>query len=780
MLVSVNIQWLSWVLIGFLCLTFSFADQDYYEILNVPRSANTKEIRKAFKKLAVSQHPDKRTDDPKAHEKFLKITRAYEVLKDDNLRKKYDLHGEEGLSEDFHGGDHYESWSFYQDEFGIYDDDPEIITLSHSDFEQAVEGTNDVWFINYYSPHCSHCHILAPTWREMARELDGVVRIGAVNCQDDWQICQMQGIRSYPSLLIYPSRKKYYGDRSTKAMVDFALSHIKVTVLKLSPSNIKQTSAKDSSAPWLISVCHTDGDCMSSTSEMKLAAMLEGLVSVGSINCDKYSSLCASLDVTDGVYFYNDGGVKKGEKTHINSLIPQEIAFEVLGMLPDVTLLDEKQFDKFRKELKKKEGNPWIIHFVENDDRNLELRKIPRLVEQDMIQVGRIDCRKLRKQCDDLHLKKLPAFLLFKSGGGHEFYYGRLTAHDVAAFAKDSITAPLMALGPKDFPDRVVDSKDPWFVDFFAPWCPPCMRLLPEFRKASKSVGQKIFFGTVDCTIHTDLCKKYNIRSYPTTIFYNESIPHQFHGNHFAQDIVEFIEDTLNPPVEKLTPTNFEEKVLKRGSDEVWVIDFFAPWCGPCQQLAPEWRKLAKMFKANAKVHIAEVDCKKYRNLCHNQNVNSYPTMRLYPLSRSSSYMHFNGWHRDADSLHAWVSDNLPSKVITLTQRNFQSEVMKSKTPWIIDFYTPWCGHCQMFKPHFAQVAEILDGSVKAGKIDCDQEYGLCQEYDISAYPTVRLFLRKNNKREDGIEIETQDVDEIVDFVRSKTKRKRKVSHDEF
>lgn len=46
---------------------------------------------------------------------------------------------------------------------------------------------------------------------------------------------------------------------------------------------------------------------------------------------------------------------------------------------------------------------------------------------------------------------------------------GRLTAHDVAAFAKDSVTAPLRALGPKDFPDRVVDSKDPWFVDFFAP-----------------------------------------------------------------------------------------------------------------------------------------------------------------------------------------------------------------------------------------------------------------------------------------------------------------------
>lgn len=56
-------------------------------------------------------------DDPGAHEKFLKINRAYEVLKDEDLRKKYDMHGEEGLSDDF-GQRKYESWKFYQEEFG--------------------------------------------------------------------------------------------------------------------------------------------------------------------------------------------------------------------------------------------------------------------------------------------------------------------------------------------------------------------------------------------------------------------------------------------------------------------------------------------------------------------------------------------------------------------------------------------------------------------------------------------------------------------------------------
>ena len=46
---------------------------------------------------------------------------------------------------------------------------------------------------------------------------------------------------------------------------------------------------------------------------------------------------------------------------------------------------------------------------------------------------------------------------------------GRTTAHDIAAFTQDSAVTPLTSLIPTDFPDRVVNSRDPWFVDFFAP-----------------------------------------------------------------------------------------------------------------------------------------------------------------------------------------------------------------------------------------------------------------------------------------------------------------------
>lgn len=46
-----------------------------------------------------------------------------------------------------------------------------------------------------------------------------------------------------------------------------------------------------------------------------------------------------------------------------------------------------------------------------------------------------------------------------------------------------------------------------------------------------------------------------------------------------------------------LNPSNFQQKVLE--SDSVWIVEFFAPWCGHCQQLVPEYTKAAKALKVN-------------------------------------------------------------------------------------------------------------------------------------------------------------------------------------
>lgn len=71
--------------------------KDYYKILNVARTANDEDLKKAYRKLALKYHPDKNKT-PGAEERFKEIAEAYEVLSDKKKRQIYDQYGEEGLS----------------------------------------------------------------------------------------------------------------------------------------------------------------------------------------------------------------------------------------------------------------------------------------------------------------------------------------------------------------------------------------------------------------------------------------------------------------------------------------------------------------------------------------------------------------------------------------------------------------------------------------------------------------------------------------------------------
>ena len=80
------------------------AKQDYYVTLGVARSASPEEIKKAYRKLALQFHPDKKPDNKQAEEKFKAAAEAYETLSDPEKRQRYDQFGHAGMGQ--HGGGH--------------------------------------------------------------------------------------------------------------------------------------------------------------------------------------------------------------------------------------------------------------------------------------------------------------------------------------------------------------------------------------------------------------------------------------------------------------------------------------------------------------------------------------------------------------------------------------------------------------------------------------------------------------------------------------------------
>ena len=76
-----------------------------------------------------------------------------------------------------------------------------------------------------------------------------------------------------------------------------------------------------------------------------------------------------------------------------------------------------------------------------------------------------------------------------------------------------------------------------------------------------------------------------------------------------------------------------------------------------------------------------------------------------------------------------------------LTEVDFQSEVVKSPLPVLVDFTAAWCGPCKMLDPVVTQLAQEWAGRVKVVKLDVDENAALAVQYQVMGVPTLMLFV---------------------------------------
>ncbi|MGA1869232.1 MAG: thioredoxin [bacterium] len=78
--------------------------------------------------------------------------------------------------------------------------------------------------------------------------------------------------------------------------------------------------------------------------------------------------------------------------------------------------------------------------------------------------------------------------------------------------------------------------------------------------------------------------------------------------------------------------------------------------------------------------------------------------------------------------------------IITITDSNFEDEVIKAQLPVLVDFWAPWCGPCKMIAPLLEEMSQEYAGKVKIGKINVDENHEKSIQYSIRSIPKLILF----------------------------------------
>lgn len=150
--------------------------------------------------------------------------------------------------------------------------------------------------------------------------------------------------------------------------------------------------------------------------------------------------------------------------------------------------------------------------------------------------------------------------------------------------------------------------------------------------------------------------------------------------------------------VKDLLPSNFDDIVLKSGKPA--LVEFFAPWCGHCKNLAPIYDELAAAYEfAGDKVTIAKVDADEHKELGRKFGVQGFPTLKWFDGKSDKPSDYKSG--RDFDSLSAFVTEKTgikpkvkkaaPSAVEMLTDTSFKEQIGGDKDA-LVAFTAPWCG----------------------------------------------------------------------------------------
>ncbi|KNC86900.1 hypothetical protein SARC_00945 [Sphaeroforma arctica JP610] len=593
-------------------------------------------------------------------------------------------------------------------------------------------------------------------------------------------------------------------------------------VPSLNADTIDAFVAKDAAlikffAPWC-GHCKNMAPAYIAANEKLAAAGIEG--SLGEVDCTVNSAVCSKYDVKGypTLLFFSKGeNVEKYSKGRTEDAIiefiksksgaapaEEEKAPAAAAPAEGVPSLTADTFDAFvaKDAALVKFFAPWCGH-CKNMAPAYKAANEKLNAAGHQSTLAEVDCTVQKDVCSKYEVKGYPTLLFFSKGENVEKYSKGRTEDAFIEFIKSKSGAPAAeakeapaAAATDGVPSLTADTfesfvaKDAALVKFFAPWCGHCKNMAPAYKAANEKLnaaGHKSTLAEVDCTVQKDVCSKYEVRGYPTLLFFSKGENVEKYSKGRTEDaLIEFIKSKSGAPaaeakeaaegVPSLSSATFDSFVAKDAA----LVKFFAPWCGHCKNMAPAYKAAdAKLAAAGLKNTLAEVDCTVEKELCTKHGVKGYPTLLFFSKGENVE-KYSKGRTEDAfiefiksksgapaaeakEAPAAAATDGVPS----LTADTFDSFVAKDAA--LVKFFAPWCGHCKNMAPAYKAANEKLEAAGIKGslaEVDCTVQKDLCTKHGVKGYPTL-LFFSNGENVEKYSKGRTEDV--FIEFIKSKS-----------
>ncbi|XP_062519566.1 protein disulfide-isomerase A5-like, partial [Corticium candelabrum] len=351
-----------------------------------------------------------------------------------------------------------------------------------------------------------------------------------------------------------------------------------------------------------------------------------------------------------------------------------------------VNHLDGATFPRFTK--KKKHTlvmfyAPWCGHCKAAKPKFQEAAEL--MAEKKKVAFAAVDCTDSsnRNLCTQEGVEGYPTIKYYNYGKKGERYAGGRETDDFVQFMEnpdEPPTAPPPEPEWSDEPssvehlsddsfDMFVDQHDSVLVMFYAPWCGHCKAMKPAYGDAAEQMhnsGHSGILAAVDCTKQRKLADRFEIKGFPTVcvcvclshglieyltfmavISRDGKFAFDYPGGRTTDALLEFmnnpVEPTAAPPepkwsdhesgVNHLTDEKFGGFVENR---EHVLVMFYAPWCGYCKNVKPEFESAAETLSGHDNQALAAIDCTEFSDVCTQHGVKGYPTFKYFHNGKES------------------------------------------------------------------------------------------------------------------------------------------------